>query len=61
MERELYCVLDDNGNVIAYHMELRHALIFIQALMLEFYQEVNLTYRIMREQSGTEACDCDER
>ena len=61
MERELYCVLDDNGNVIAYHMELRHALLFIQALMLEFYQEVNLTYRIMREQSGTEARDCDER
>lgn len=61
MERELYCVLDDNGNVIAYHMELRHALLFIQALMLEFYQEVNLTYRIMREQSGAEACDCDER
>ena len=61
MERELYCVLDDNGNVMAYHMELRHALLFIQALMLEFYQEVNLTYRIMREQSGTEACDCDER
>ena len=61
MERELYCVLDDNGNVIAYHMELQHALLFIQALMLEFYQEVNLTYRIMREQSGAEACDCDER
>ena len=38
MERELYCVLDTNGNVLAYHMELRHALLFIQALMLEYFQ-----------------------
>ena len=60
MERELYRVLDTNGNVLAYHMELRHALLFIQALMLEYFQEANLTYRIMREQSGTESCDSAE-
>ena len=60
MERELYCVLDTNGNVLAYHMELRHALLFIQALMLEYFQEANLTYRIMREQSGIESCDSAE-
>ena len=59
MEKELYCVLDTNGNILAYHMELRHALLFIQALMLEYFQEPNLTYRIMREQSGTEVCNVD--
>ena len=54
MDKQLYCVIDDNGNPIAYHMELEHALIFIKALMLEFYFEINLTYRIMREQNNTE-------
>lgn len=57
MDKELYCVMDENGNVLAYHMELRHALLFIQALMLEYYAEINLMYKIMREQTGTEACD----
>ena len=50
MDRQLYSVLDDNGNHIAYHMELRHALILVQGLMLEYYSEPCLTYRIMREQ-----------
>ena len=54
MDRQLYSVIDDNGNHIAYHMELRHALILIQGLMLEYYSEPCLTYRIMREQTGCE-------
>ena len=59
MNKELYCVLDDSGNVLAYHMELRHALLFIQALMLEYFMEINLTYRIMREQNDTEEVQND--
>ena len=51
---QLYSVIDDNGNHIAYHMELRNALILVQALMLEYYNEPCLTYRIMREQTGCE-------
>ncbi len=54
MDRQLYSVIDDNGNHIAYHMELRHALILVQGLMLEYYHEPCLTYRIMREQTGCE-------
>ena len=54
MNEQLYSVIDDNGNHIAYHMELRHALILIQGLMLEFYHEPCLTYSIMREQPGCE-------
>ena len=53
MDRQ-YSVIDDNGNHIAYHMELRHALILVQGLMLEYYHEPCLTYRIMREQTGCE-------
>ncbi|MDT3386264.1 MAG: hypothetical protein LIR46_00630 [Bacteroidota bacterium] len=54
MDRQLYSVIDDNGNHIAYHMELRHALILVQGLMIEYYHEPCLTYRIMREQAGCE-------
>ena len=54
MDRQLYSVIDDNGNHIAYHMELRHALILVQGLMIEYYNEPCLTYRIMREQAGCE-------
>ena len=54
MDRQLYSVIDDNGNHIAYHMELRNALILVQGLMLEYYNEPCLTYRIMREQTGCE-------
>ena len=54
MDRQLYSVIDDNGNHIAYHMELRDALILIQGLMLEYYNEPCLTYSIMREQAGCE-------
>ena len=54
MDRQLYSVIDDNGNHIAYHMELRHAFILIQGLMLEYYNEPCLTYRIMREQTCCE-------
>ena len=56
MDKELYSVLDSSGNHLGYHMELRHALLFIEALMHEYYLEPYLTYRIMREQSG-----CEER
>ena len=55
MHEELYSVIDDNGNYMAYHMQLRHALLFIEALMHEFWQEPCLTYKIMREQN-----DCEE-
>ena len=54
MDRQLYSIIDDNGNHIAYHMELRHALILVQGLMLEYYNEPRLTYRIMREQTDCE-------
>lgn len=54
MDRQLYSVIDDNGNHIAYHMELRFALILVQGLMLEYYNEPCLTYRIMREQTDCE-------
>ena len=54
MDRQLYSVIDDNGNHIAYHMELRNALILVQGLMFEYYHEPCLTYRIMREQTGCE-------
>lgn len=50
MDRQLYSIIDDNGNHIAYHMELEHALILVKGLMLEYYSEPCLTYRIMREQ-----------
>ena len=56
MEKDLYSVIDSNGNHIAYHMELRHAFLLIEALMHEFYLEPCLTYSIMREQNG-----CEER
>lgn len=54
MDKQLYSVIDDNGNHIAYHMELRHALILVQGLMLEYYNEPLLTYSIMREQIESE-------
>lgn len=54
MDKQLYSVIDNNGNNIAYHMELKHALILIQGLMLEYYREPCLTYRIMREQTDCE-------
>ena len=54
MDRQLYSVIDDNGNHIAYHMELRNAIILVQGLMLEYYNEPCLTYGIMREQTGCE-------
>ena len=57
MDKKLYCVIDDNGNPIAYHMELEHAIIFIKALMIEFYSEINLTYGIMREQIDMEVAN----
>lgn len=60
MERQLYSVIDDNGNHIAYHMELRHALILVQGLMLEYYNEPCLTYSIMREQTGCEDVNITE-
>ena len=52
MDRKLYSVIDDNGNHIAYHMELRNAFILVQGLI--YYHEPCLTYRIMREQTGCE-------
>ena len=55
MGMETYSVLDANGEHIAYHMELSHALLLIEALMREYYQVQCLTYRIMREQN-----DCEE-
>ena len=60
MERQLYSVIDDNGNHIAYHMELRNALILVQGLMLEYYHEPRLTYRIMREDTGCEEVNITE-
>lgn len=54
MDRQLYSVIDDNGNHIAYHMGLRHALILVQGLMLEYYHEPCLTYSIRREQTNCE-------
>ena len=60
MDKQLYGVIDDNGNHIAYHMELRHALILVQGLMLEYYNEPCLTYRIMREQTGCEDVNITE-
>ena len=60
MGKQLYSVIDDNGNHIAYHMELRHVLILIQGLMLEYYNEPCLTYRIMREQTSCEDVNITE-
>lgn len=60
MDRQLYSVIDDNGNHIAYHMELRNALILVQALMLEYYNEPGLTYSIRREQTGCEDVNMTE-
>ena len=57
MDNTTYFVADNNGCILASHMELRHALIFIQGLMMEFYNEPMLSYRIEREQS----CECEQR
>ena len=60
MDKQLYSVIDDNGNHIAYYMELKHALILVQGLMLEYYNEPCLTYSIMREETGCEAVSITE-
>lgn len=60
MDRQLYSVIDDNGNHIAYHMELENALILVKGLMFEYYHEPCLTYRIMREQTGCEDVNITE-
>ena len=54
MDRELYCVLDEYGNVLAYHMEKDHALLFIKALLIEYYADRGIEYRIKRENLDTE-------
>lgn len=56
MTNESYMVVDSNGNPLGEHMGLRHALIFIQALMNEFWQEPYLEYRIIREKKDV----CEE-
>ena len=54
MTEQLYSVYDDSEKVLACHMDLRNALIFIQAMMIEYFMEPNLTYSIRREQNECE-------
>lgn len=59
MEQQMYSVLDNNGEHVAYHMELSNALLLIAALMDRHYKEPLLTYKIMRENNNAEEARCE--
>lgn len=60
MEIDYYSVYDNNfGILLADHMTLDIALIFIKALLHEYYNETDIAYTIKKMPKPTE-CNCCE-
>lgn len=55
MEQYLYSILDEHGNVIASDMTVDTALILLRALFMEYYNEPDIAYQMVRKSNITSA------
>lgn len=53
MEQYLYYILDEHDNVIASDMTMDTALILLRALFMEYYNEPDISYQIVRKSNIT--------
>ena len=53
MEQYLYYILDEHDNVIASDMTMDTALILLKALFMEYYNEPDISYQIVRKSNIT--------
>lgn len=53
MEQYLYSILDEHDNVIASDMTMDTALILLKALFMEYYNEPDISYQIVRKSNIT--------
>ena len=53
MEQYLYSILDEHGNIIASDMTMDTALILLKALCMEYYNEPDISYQIVRKSNIT--------
>lgn len=53
MEQYLYSILDEHDNVIASDMTMDTALILLKALFMEYYNESDISYQIVRKSNIT--------
>lgn len=49
MDKGYYSVLDENNCILAEHMSIEHALLFIKALFDAYYHDCDCTYIIHKE------------
>lgn len=55
MEQYLYSILDEHGNVVASDMTIDTASILLKALFMEYYNEPNIAYQMVRKSNITRA------
>ena len=53
MEQYLYYILDEHDNVIASDMTMDTALILLKVLFMEYYNEPDISYQIVRKSNIT--------
>lgn len=53
MEQYLYYILDEHDNIIASDMTMDTALILLKALFMEYYNEPDISYQIVRKSNIT--------
>lgn len=49
MNEILYCIEDDQGNIIARDMNMDNAMIFVRALFDNYFNEEDIAYTVKRQ------------